>query len=151
MIDDPNDPDHQRDPKRDLEHVEETPGAFAYEGLDRVLHEKARLGILTALASQVQGVGFVELKGLCQLTDGNLSRHLKVLEEAGLVEIRKRPQGTRTRTTALLTRGGRAQFLRYLDELERVIRDARPRAEGAGLRDGDERESRGDAPYWSPA
>ncbi|MEO0479546.1 MAG: transcriptional regulator [Planctomycetota bacterium] len=109
-----------------------------------MLHEKARLGILTALASQVTGVGFVELKSLCHLTDGNLSRHLKVLEEAGLVEIRKRPQGTRTRTTALMTRAGRAQFLRYLDELERVIRDARPRAEGCESPDTD-------GPAWSPA
>ena len=57
-------------------------GSFAYEGLDRVLHEKARLGILTALATRPDGILFAELKDLCALTDGNLSRHLQVLREA---------------------------------------------------------------------
>lgn len=104
----------------------EARGSFAYGGLDRVLHEKARLGILTALAAALEGRSFVELKHLCALTDGNLSRHLRVLEEAGLVVIEKSADGTRTRTTAALTHSGRSQFLSYITELERVIRDARP-------------------------
>ena len=62
-------------------------GRFAYEGLDRVLHEKARLGIMTSLVTRPEGLLFAELKRLCLLTDGNLSRHLDVLHEAGLVEI----------------------------------------------------------------
>src|SRR5438309_1496763 len=59
---------------------------FAYEGLDRVIHERARLSVLTSLVSHPKGLSFVDLKELCALTDGNLSRHLKVLEEANLVE-----------------------------------------------------------------
>ena len=59
---------------------------FSYEGLDRVIHEKARLGLLTSLMAHPKGLAFADLKQLCGLTDGNLSRHLQVLQEAGLVE-----------------------------------------------------------------
>ena len=55
-------------------------GRFAYEGLDRVIHEKARLGVLTSLMAHPKGLVFADLKRLCGLTDGNLSRHLQVLE-----------------------------------------------------------------------
>ena len=56
---------------------------FAYDGLDRVIHERARLSILTSLLTHPKGLLFGDLKQLCGLTDGNLSRHLQVLEEAG--------------------------------------------------------------------
>ena len=62
-------------------------GRFAYEGLDRVIHEKARLSVLTSLAAHPNGLLFGDLKQLCGLTDGNLSRHLQVLQEAKLVTI----------------------------------------------------------------
>ncbi len=55
-------------------------GRFAYEGLDRVIHERARLSVLTSLLTNPKGLTFVELKQLCSLTDGNLSRHLSILE-----------------------------------------------------------------------
>jgi DNA-binding transcriptional ArsR family regulator len=97
---------------------------FAYEGLDRVLHEKARLGILTSLAGHPKGLAFADLKQLCGLTDGNLSRHLQVLEEAGVVEISKTFEHKRPLTTCRLTRAGRKRFLDYIDVLERVVRDA---------------------------
>ena len=58
----------------------EQPGRFAYEGLERVLHEKARLGIMTSLVTRPEGLLFGDLKRLCALTDGNLSRHLEVLQ-----------------------------------------------------------------------
>ena len=64
-------------------------GHFAYEGLDRIMHEKARLGIMTSLLTHPDGLLFNDLKELCLLTDGNLSRDIKVLNEAGLVEIWK--------------------------------------------------------------
>lgn len=99
-------------------------GYFAYEGLNRVLHEKARLGILTALRTRAEGLGFAELKALCSLTDGNLSRHLTVLQESGLVAIRKGMQGTRPLTSAKLTSRGRKEFDAYIEELQRVIQDA---------------------------
>src|SRR5689334_13013895 len=64
-------------------------GRFAYEGLDRLLHERARLSILTSLASHPDGLVFNDLKMLCALTDGNLSRQLQLLAEAGLIEVWK--------------------------------------------------------------
>lgn len=97
---------------------------FAYTGLDRVVHEKARLGIMTSLIGYPDGLAFAELKKLCGLTDGNLSRHLQVLEEASLVSIKKSFEGKRPLTTCKLTRNGRNRFAAYLDELERVVKDA---------------------------
>jgi DNA-binding transcriptional ArsR family regulator len=99
-------------------------GRFAYDGLDRVIHEKARLGLMTSLAASLEGVPFVELKELCRLTDGNLSRHLKVLEDAGLVDMRKRGAGRNQQTLVRLTTTGRDEFLKYLEVLEQVVRDA---------------------------
>ena len=86
------------------------PGQFAYEGLDRVLHEKARLGILTALLTRPTGIVFTELKDLCALTDGNLSRHVQVLRDAGLVEVWKGHEGRRPQTLIRLSSRGREQF-----------------------------------------
>jgi DNA-binding MarR family transcriptional regulator len=97
---------------------------FAFEGLDRVFHEKARLGILTSLAGHPEGLGFTELRQLCGLTDGNLSRHIQVLEEAGLVALSKGYEGRRPHTSCRLTDHGRARFGEYLDVLEKVLRDA---------------------------
>ncbi len=105
------------------------PGRFAYEGLDRVLHEKARLGLLVSLTSRPEGLLFAELKQLCSLTDGNLSRHLDVLAAENLIEIRKGFEGRRPQTRVVLTRTGRRRFLAYLAELERVVRDALPAEE----------------------
>ncbi len=99
---------------------------FAYEGLDRVMHEKARLGVLTSLMSHPKGLTFGTLRELCGLTDGNLSRHLQILEEAGLVEILKTFKHSRPLTTCRLTASGRKRFLDYLAVLERVVRDAAP-------------------------
>jgi len=101
------------------------PGTYAYNGLDRVLHEKARLGIMTALLTRAGGIVFTDLKALCALTDGNLSRHVTVLQEAGLVEVWKGHQGRRPQTLIRLSETGRADFLAYLQQLEQVIDDAR--------------------------
>jgi len=107
---------------------QEEPGRFAYEGLDRVLHEKARLGIMTSLVTRPEGVLFTELKRLCTLTDGNLSRHLDVLQAAALVEAFRGSDGGRAQTLYRLTAEGRARFAAYLEELEQVVRDALPKA-----------------------
>jgi DNA-binding MarR family transcriptional regulator len=104
------------------------PAPFAYDGLDRVIHEKARLGILTSLVSHPNGLAFNDLLRLCGLTQGNMSRHLAVLEEAGLVAISKGFEGKRPRTEIRLTPAGRQRFLDYLGTLEQVIRDASARA-----------------------
>ena len=97
---------------------------FSYDGLDRTIHEKARLGIMTSLVGHPKGLAFGDLKRLCGLTDGNLSRHLQVLEEAGLVGLDKGYEGKRPLTTCRLTGAGRQRFLDYLAVLERVVRDA---------------------------
>ncbi|MHC5062770.1 MAG: transcriptional regulator [Planctomycetota bacterium] len=102
----------------------EGPGYYSYEGLDRVLHEKARLGILTALLTRSEGLLFNDLKQLCDLTDGNLSRHLQVLVDAGMVSSWKGQDGGRPQTLVRLTKTGRRHFHEYLRELERVIQDA---------------------------
>jgi DNA-binding MarR family transcriptional regulator len=102
----------------------EADGRFAYEGLDRTLHEKARLGILTALVTHREGLSFTDLARLCALTDGNLSRHLDVLVEESLVQITKAFAGRRPLTTCKLTAAGRKRFREYLSQLEQVLRDA---------------------------
>jgi DNA-binding MarR family transcriptional regulator len=99
-------------------------GRFAYEGLDRVFHEKARLGIMTSLTTQPDGLSFSDLKALCALSDGNLNCHLAVLQEAGFVKTKKEGRGRSSHTLCVVTRRGQAAFLQYLRELERVIADA---------------------------
>jgi DNA-binding transcriptional ArsR family regulator len=81
---------------------------FAYEGLDRIFHEKARLGIVSSLAGHSEGLAFSELKALCGLTDGNLSRHLQVLEEAGKTAAYSLPPH-RSRPRPLRRLSGRAR------------------------------------------
>ncbi|QDU82298.1 Helix-turn-helix domain protein [Polystyrenella longa] len=103
-------------------------GRFSYDGLDRVMHEKARLGILASLAAHGEGVLFNDLKQLCALTDGNLSRHLTVLSEAGLVETWKGTGGSRPQTMYRLTADGRARFAEYIAVLEQVVSDAQAEA-----------------------
>ena len=99
-------------------------GRFAYEGLDRVIHEKARLSVLTSLVAHPKGLSFADLKQLCGVTDGNLSRHLQVLHEAGMVEIEKGYEANRPHTTCRITLSGRQRFLDYLTVLEQIVRDA---------------------------
>lgn len=111
-------------------------GRYAYEGLDRTIHEKARLGIMTSLAAHPNGLLFGDLKELCSLTDGNLSRHLQVLQESQFVEVWKRFQLKRPQTLCRLTDLGRDRLLAYIDELERIV------AEAAALRANSEASSR---------
>jgi len=126
----------------------EPTGRFAYNGLERVFHEKARLGIMTSLVSQPRGVIFADLKEMCHLTDGNLSRHLQVLHEAGLVEIWKGFHKKRPQTLCRITDEGRRRFFEYINVLETVVHDAmkaagsaaNPSAISANLAEG-----------WSPA
>src|SRR5947209_20419189 len=92
----------------------DTSGRFAYEGLDRVIHEKARLSIVTSLATHPKGLPFNDLKGLCSLTDGNLSRHLQVLQEAGLVEVLKGFQGNRPQTICRPSSDARKRCLEFI-------------------------------------
>ena len=99
-------------------------GRFAYEGLDRVIHERARLSVLTSLITNPKGLTFGDLKQLCALTDGNLSRHLAVLEKGKMVEILKGHEGNRPQTICRITPSGRKRYAEYLSTLEQVVRDA---------------------------
>lgn len=97
---------------------------YAYPGLDRVIHERARLSVLTSLARYPKGLRFGDLKELCGLTDGNLSRHMQVLQEAGLVDVAKSFEHSRPQTTVHLTADGHKRYVDYLAVLEQVVRDA---------------------------
>jgi DNA-binding MarR family transcriptional regulator len=99
-------------------------GRFAYEGLDRVIHERARLSVLTSLITNPKGLAFGDLKQLCNLTDGNLSRHLRVLEKGKMVELVKKHDRNRPLTICRITTAGRARYIEYLSTLEQVVRDA---------------------------
>jgi len=102
---------------------------FAFPGLDRLFHERARLGIVTSLAGHRAGLAFAELKRLCALTDGNLNRHLGTLEDAGYVTMVKQPVGRRTQTMCRLTELGREHFAAYLGSLEAALREGARAAE----------------------
>ena len=99
-------------------------GRFAYEGLDRVIHERARLSVLTSLITNPKGLIFNDLKQLCSLTDGNLSRHLRVLETENMVAIVKGHDRNRPQTICCITPAGRKRYLEYLSTLEQVVKDA---------------------------
>jgi DNA-binding HxlR family transcriptional regulator len=109
-----------RDP---VKKRKQTAPRFAYGGLDRVIHERARLSMLTSLVTHAKGLLFGELKQLCALTDGNLNRHLQVLEEAKLVNVTKKHDQTRPQTICKITPLGRRLYLDYLEVLEQVILD----------------------------
>jgi len=110
--------------KTPISEPQNSEGRFAYEGLDRVIHERARLSVLTSLITNSRGLTFVDLKQLCSLTDGNLSRHLQVLEKASMVEIVKGHDRNRPQTICRITASGRKRFLEYLETLEQVVLDA---------------------------
>ena len=104
---------------------------FAYDGLNRVIHERARLSVLTSLMTHSKGLAFGELKILCGLTDGNLNRHLLVLEDARLVNVSKNHDGGRPHTVCRITALGRRRYLDYLEVLEQVIVDGAAPQESA--------------------
>ena len=98
-------------PRGSKQSPQEADGRFAYDGLERVIHEKARLGILVGLTTHAEGLTFNALKELCALTDGNLSRHLAVLDESGLVAVRKGASGRRPQSVYVLTPSGRRKAM----------------------------------------
>ncbi len=103
---------------------EEKSAPYAYAGLDKLIHERARLSILSSLAAHANGLVFNDLKKLCALTDGNLSRQIQVLQDAGLVEVWKGVKNNRPQTLCRLTDSGREQFLGYIAVLEQIVASA---------------------------
>jgi len=96
-----------------------------YEALEKIFHEPNRLAIMSALCAADDGLSFNELKSECSLTDGNLNRHLKALEEAGAVRIEKAFVDAKPRTTVFLSKKGLASFGEYLEALGEVLKKAR--------------------------
>jgi DNA-binding MarR family transcriptional regulator len=106
----------------ELERTEEA--ARTAIDLDRVIHERLRLGIVSALASR-ESLSFNDLKAALKTTDGNLSVHARRLEEAGYIECQKGYVGRVPRTTFRLTPAGRKALERYLAHMEALIQAAR--------------------------
>jgi DNA-binding transcriptional ArsR family regulator len=93
-------------------------------GLDRIIHERLRLGIVSALSVN-QSLTFKDLKAILATTDGNLSVHARKLEEAGYVSCEKRFEGRMPRTEYRLTAQGRAELEKYLTHMEALIQGTR--------------------------
>lgn len=94
--------------------------AFDIDDIDEVIHGRVRLGIMAFLAGG-EVADFATLKGRLQLTDGNLSVHLRKLEDAGYVEVLKSFVGRKPLTQARITPQGRSAFVRYLDAMGRLV------------------------------
>jgi DNA-binding HxlR family transcriptional regulator len=112
---------------------DESPGRYTYDKLSTVIHERARLSIMTSLFANPKGLSFGELKELCSLSDGNLSRHLQTLERAGLVRLIKGYEGNRPKTDVRISENGREEFIEYVSELSNIIRDSTGETGGARL------------------
>jgi predicted ArsR family transcriptional regulator len=95
---------------------------YAYEGLERLFHERGRLAVCTCLVGNPDGMSFTALQEACALTDGNLNRHLHALAETGIVTLHRTRGVGRPTTIVKITEAGRARFLAYVDELEAVVR-----------------------------
>lgn len=92
--------------------------------LDRVIHEKGRLPIMSLLAAN-PSLAFTEIRDTLKMTDGNLAVHLRTLQEAGYVAITKSFHDRRPLTTCHLTEAGRAAFSTYINLLEQIVRQAK--------------------------
>lgn len=94
--------------------------------LDRVIHEKGRLAIMSMLAASPE-LSFTELRDTLEMTDGNLTTHIRTLQEAGYVAVAKSYQRGRRLTTVSLTAAGRRAFADYVSLLERIVHQAKAR------------------------
>jgi DNA-binding MarR family transcriptional regulator len=92
--------------------------------LDRVIHEKGRLAIMAALAASPE-LSFTELRDMLSMTDGNLTTHIRTLQEEGYVSVSKSYANNRPLTTCSLTAAGKKAFTGYIDLLEQVLRQAK--------------------------
>ena len=93
--------------------------------LDRVIHEKGRLAIVSMLAASPE-LSFTELRDSLGMTDGNLTTHIRTLQQAGYVSVTKSFQNNRPLTTCALTAAGRKAFTQYINLLERIVQQAKP-------------------------
>jgi len=94
--------------------------------LDRIIHEKGRLAIMSMLAAAPE-LSFTEMRDALGMTDGNLTTHIRTLQEAGYVSITKSFQNNRPLTTCSLTPGGKKAFTGYINLLEQIIQQNKPK------------------------
>lgn len=93
--------------------------------LDRVIHEKGRLAIMSMLAAAPE-LTFTELRNALEMTDGNLTTHIRALQQEGYVSVAKSYQNNRPLTTCSLTTPGRKAFAEYINLLEKIVQQHRP-------------------------
>jgi len=96
----------------------------AFFQLDRVIHEKGRLAIMSLLAAAPQ-LSFTEMRDTLNMTDGNITAHMRTLHEAGYVSVTKEFQRGRPLTSYSLTTEGRKAFSTYIDLLEKIVKETR--------------------------
>ena len=96
----------------------------AFLQLDRVIHEKGRLAIMSMLAASPE-LSFTELRDALNMTDGNVTTHIRTLQEAGYLSVTKSFQNNRPLTTCALTAAGRKAFTGYINLLEKIIQQTR--------------------------
>ena len=94
--------------------------------LNRVIHEKGRLAIMSALAAAPE-LTFTELRDLLDMTDGNLTTHIRTLQQEGFVSVAKSYQNNRPLTSCALTAAGRKAFAQYIDLLDQIVRQSKPK------------------------
>lgn len=102
-----------------------TRDANPFQALEKIFHEPNRLAIMSALCVASGGMSFNELKSECDLTDGNLNRHLKVLKENKVVRVEKKFVDEKPRTTVFITAKGLDRFNDYLDALADIMKQTR--------------------------
>ena len=98
----------------------------AFLQLDRVIHEKGRLAIMSMLAAAAE-LSFTEMRDSLKMTDGNLTTHIRTLQEAGYISVTKSFQNNRPLTTCSLTGAGKKAFTSYINLLEKIIQQTKPK------------------------
>ena len=96
----------------------------AFLQLDRLIHEKGRLAIMSMLAASPE-LSFTELRDTLNMTDGNLTTHIRTLQEAGYVSVTKSFQNNRPLTTCSVTSSGKKAFTNYINVLEQIIQQSK--------------------------
>ncbi len=96
----------------------------AFLQLDRVIHEKGRLAIMSMLAASPE-LSFTEMRDALSMTDGNLTTHIRTLQEAGYISVTKSFQNNRPLTTCALTAAGKKAFVSYINLLEEIIQQTK--------------------------
>jgi DNA-binding MarR family transcriptional regulator len=94
--------------------------------LDRVIHEKGRLAIMSMLAASTE-LSFTEMRDALEMTDGNITTHIRTLQEAGYISVAKSYQNNRPLTTCSLTTAGRKAFAEYVNLLEKIVQQTKPK------------------------